>query len=527
MSSFRPRMGWLHNWSGLVFGWLFFLIFVTGSCGYLRHDITLWMTPELRGLADAAIPPGEAADKAASWLAANASGAEAWTISLPDEKSPALRVSWEGKSAGEQLLDPTTGRKLKTPPRETGGGDFLYRLHSDLHFVPAIVGRILVSLLGVLLLVILFSGLVAHRHILRNMFRLRRGRGWRTRLDLHNASGVLVLPFHLFVLLSGLVTVMLLLQPWGMVSVYGAGGLGAFSKEAFPQTAVAAPSHAIVPSTPMLSPLVETARTRWHVEQVGEIHVHQPGRAGMTVTVAHPIHGLLAMRKPAVTFDPVDGQVLASVNENLSPIALFHSQFFGLHVAHFAGPALRLLFFALGMVGAFMVASGLLLWTDKRWHGAKSVTTVDRLNAAVIAGLPLAIGAYFWANRLLPVSMEARAGAEADVMFAAWGAAFVVALLTPPRVAWTALFALGGAALLGAGLADIFGNPPVWKLDVLLIACGILLLSLGARVRIHGRGARIEASRTIAAPSQRPWRKRLAWSRRLRNSSTGAPRATR
>lgn len=481
MSGFRPRMRWLHNWSGLLSGWLFFLIFVTGSCGYLRHDITLWMTPELRPLAALSVPPGEAADRAVDWLRAHAAGADSWRIGLPDEKSPVLRVAWEGKASGQQLLDPETGRPLAIAPRQTGGGDFLYRLHSDLHFVPALVGRGLVALLGVLLLVVLFTGLVAHRHLLRNLFRLRRGRGWRTRLDLHNASGVLALPFHLFVLLSGLVTVMLLLQPWGLLSVYGSGGLAAFSAQAFPEPAFEAPVHAAVPSKPALSPLIGQATARWGVAQPGEIEVRAPGRAGSSVFVAHPVRGLLAMRKPVVVFDPADGRVLATANEELSPAALFHSQFFGLHVAHFAGPALRLLFFALGLVGAFMVASGLLLWTDKRWRGTRRVRIVDRLNAAVIAGLPLAIAAYFWAGRLLPVSMEARAAAEADVLFAAWGLAFAIALLAPSGLFWGSLFALGGAALLGAGLFDMLGAYPVWKVDLVLAVAGCALLWLGAR----------------------------------------------
>jgi len=44
---FRADMTWLHTWSGLIVGWLLFVIFVTGTSSYYRGEITLWMQPEV------------------------------------------------------------------------------------------------------------------------------------------------------------------------------------------------------------------------------------------------------------------------------------------------------------------------------------------------------------------------------------------------------------------------------------------------------------------------------------------------
>ncbi|MFP3519429.1 PepSY-associated TM helix domain-containing protein, partial [Pseudomonas sp. SIMBA_077] len=43
---FRQSMAWLHTWSGLLFGWLLFAIFLTGTLSYFKDEITHWMQPE-------------------------------------------------------------------------------------------------------------------------------------------------------------------------------------------------------------------------------------------------------------------------------------------------------------------------------------------------------------------------------------------------------------------------------------------------------------------------------------------------
>jgi hypothetical protein len=40
-------MSWLHTWVGLLLGWVLYLMFVTGTAGYLDTEIDRWMKPEL------------------------------------------------------------------------------------------------------------------------------------------------------------------------------------------------------------------------------------------------------------------------------------------------------------------------------------------------------------------------------------------------------------------------------------------------------------------------------------------------
>jgi uncharacterized iron-regulated membrane protein len=40
-------MNWIHSWSGLLFGWLLFTVFLTGTLTIFDNEITYWMQPEL------------------------------------------------------------------------------------------------------------------------------------------------------------------------------------------------------------------------------------------------------------------------------------------------------------------------------------------------------------------------------------------------------------------------------------------------------------------------------------------------
>src|SRR5690606_28144296 len=121
-------------------------------------------------------------------------------------------------------------------------------------------------------------------------------------------------------------------------------------------------------------------------------------------------------RSGRMLFDGASGALLESP-EQVRPDAFsaIYNVFSSLHLLRFADTWLRWLFFIGGVLGSAMVASGMVLWVVKRLPQRRKQGShlghrlVESLNVAGIAGLPLAIAAYFWANRLLPVPMQARA----------------------------------------------------------------------------------------------------------------------
>lgn len=74
-------LSWLHTWDGLVFGWILFSIFLTGTLAAFDKEIDGWMRPEI---------PAHSLDKAQSahWITCSAStpmpapGISAFTLSV-------------------------------------------------------------------------------------------------------------------------------------------------------------------------------------------------------------------------------------------------------------------------------------------------------------------------------------------------------------------------------------------------------------------------------------------------------------
>lgn len=107
-------------------------------------------------------------------------------------------------------------------------------------------------------------------------------------------------------------------------------------------------------------------------------------------------------------------------------------------------------------MGTAMVGTGMILWVVKRlpqkrkgrYHAGHRLA--ERMNVAAIAGLFVAVGAYFWLNRLLPASLAGRAGWEINGFFIAWALTLLHACLREHGQAWKEqLYAI---ALLFAGL---------------------------------------------------------------------------
>lgn len=452
---FRQSQASLHTWSGLLLGWLLFVVFVTGTIAFWREGLNRYMRPEL--------PPVESQATvlagAQRFLEGKAPDAKSWFITLPGATSPGAQLFWvpqpkkgeaprgrRGRRDNQALIG---GDGLPTKARETRGGEFFYRFHFDLYYMPVVYARWLVGIAAMFMLVAILSGIVTHKKILRDFFTLRRMKGQRSWLDGHNASAVLALPFHLMITYTGLVTLMALLMPWATVANYE--DETKFLDATFPHMEAAERSGRPAPLVDLRG-IVGDAERRLG-GSAGFIEVTQPGDAVARVTVSRGPASMLNTRTPLATYDGTTG---AFIWQSPAPGGAVTTAgvMIGLHAGRFADTALRWLYFLCGIAGTLMVASGLVLWTVKRREKLPDpdrphfgFRLVERLNVAVIGGFPLGIAALFWANRLLPVTMKGRSGWEVHVLFLAWGAATLFALVRKPAGAWTALFRSTGVLL--------------------------------------------------------------------------------
>ncbi len=464
----RQSMSWLHTYSGLLVGWVLFLVFAAGTAAYFRDEISFWMKPELHQRSGAPPTQAETAARAVAMLQQRAPQSQRWFITLPSTREPAVRVTWM-RPPGEPApvgpggrrnrfdsaqLDPSTGTPLAAV-RETRGGEFFYRLHFDLHYMPAIWARWIIGVCAMCMLVAILSGIVTHRRIFADFFTFRPKKGQRSWLDAHNAVAVLALPYHLMITYTGLVTLMFLYMPWGPQVAYK-GNEKAFTGEVFPAAGPRdpQPSGIAAPLAP-IGPLILQANAHWQGAQIGRITVNNPNDAAATVTLSRRDNADMGSTQPAMVFDGVSGKLLSSTDGALGPALQTRSVLYGLHLGRFADPWLRALFFLSGLAGCVMVATGLLLWAVKERqkyakvlaHGGRTgwaLRLVDGLNLGTVAGLPVAMAAFFWANRLLPVGLAGRAQAEIDLFFAVWAGCGLAALAWPARRMWQIQLGLAG-----------------------------------------------------------------------------------
>lgn len=473
---FRQSMAWLHTWVGLVAGWVLFFVFVTGTAGYFSDEIDRWMRPELplaERLDD--VDRGALLARALARLETVAPGAARWTVELPHDglqpRGPrGLSIAWEevperGQRQGRrghEVLDPSSGEPAEAvEPRATDGGQLLYRMHYLLHYFPRSVGILLVGACTMLMLLAILTGIITHAKIFKDFFTFRAGKGQRSWLDAHNVVSVMALPFFLMITYSGLMFFPLQYMPAAISTVYGTSPpqLRTFIDEFF-ERANATRLPVVRPDV-SLTRMIDTAEAEWGARQAVAIEVGHVEGAVPHVDIRRAHGTQIDFREPeTMRFDATSGERIAG-DPPTHAVGKTRNVMYALHEGVFAGIGLRWLYFAAGLLGCGMIGTGLVLWTVKRRkrHDKQGATStfdaaglrlVEVLNIGTIAGLPVAVAAYFWANRLLPLEIADRGQWEAHCMFLVWGWTFLYASLRPLRRAWIEVFwlAAGAFALL-------------------------------------------------------------------------------
>ncbi|MCO7563948.1 PepSY domain-containing protein [Pseudomonas sp. S 311-6] len=455
-NTFTQSMAWLHTWAGLIFGWLLFAIFVTGTLAVFDKELNHWMQPEIPATD---VSQADAARRAIAYLQAHEADANNWGISLPSERAPGLRVSTgERRHGGGVQLDPQTGEPLAV--RDSVGGNFFFRFHFTLD-LPRNWGIFVVGALALVMLAALVTGIVIHKKIFKEFFTFRPDKGQRSWLDFHNASAVLLLPFHLMITYTGLVIFMLIYIPAGVDALFDGDTRAYFQAQG--NTRLEQPRRlAKVPGELVdIAPLLAQAEAR--LGPIGGLNIRNPNTAGARIEIRPQLGNRIALTKgQAMVFDGVSGKLLSDVPE-LRPAPLTQRVMVGLHFAQFGGYPMRWLYFVCGLVSCAMIASGLVLFCVKRGRKYATVTAeasarrwyrlAEVCNVGFIAGLLLACVALLWASRLLPAELAGREAWEVRVFFGAWLLALLHAGSRPAKRAWVEQ--LGLVALLSGGLGAL------------------------------------------------------------------------
>ncbi|MET0411054.1 MAG: PepSY-associated TM helix domain-containing protein, partial [Polyangiaceae bacterium] len=348
-----------------------------------------------------------------------------------------------------------------------------------------------------------------HVRIFRDFFTFRpRKPLQRSSLDLHNLAGVLGLPFHFTMALSGLVIFFSLYMPWTWKAAYQ-GDNAAFTADtfgSFRRSPLKAPG-----SVGSIDAMVAEAERRWgEGSRASFVRVANPADAASVVEVRRSGSKQVTLSREQIYFDGASGQLLSTYESK--PVARVQSFVSGIHFTQFDDWTLRWLYFLGGASGCVLIATGLLFWLESRRkrherEGRAGARVVEAMAVSAVPGIMVATLAFFIANRCLPAGAsfagEGRADLEMWAFYLVWLATFVDAGLRA-RAAWRdqawAIAALAPAAVLANWLSTgdhplralERGVPAVAGMDALLVLTGGVALWTARRLGRERAPARSE-----------------------------------
>ncbi|CUH97297.1 putative membrane protein [Propionispora sp. 2/2-37] len=442
-------MSELHTWGGLVFGWLLFVIFLTGTLSVFEPELTHWMQPAVRNSPAEPVQSVDSADRKLRQIAARA---DLWMIELPLNRHQDLEIMWKkGRTMLERHLEPQTGNILKVPATE--GGHFFTEFHYELHSGKA--GLWLVSLASIVMLVTLITGIAIRKQVFTEFFRLRWRKSW---FSAHIMTGVLTLPFVLLITYTGLTIVFLMLLPIVPQVLYGSSwkGPATVAAENFER-----PRANLAGELVPLSRLLPLAEAELGKGSISFIRVSNPGDLNSVVTFFRTVDDTVVAMSARASFDGVTGEQLGS-QASWNPYVTIYRSLVGLHIARFGGYPLSWLYFTAGLISSIMIAAGLIFFTVKRRRRYATCSqplqalyrAIEALNVTAVMGVTVACIAYLWGNRLLPLSIKDRADVEIAVFFSVWLLMLLHAFRRTPLRAWAEQTGLAAVLCLGLPLLN-------------------------------------------------------------------------
>lgn len=419
----RQSMDYLHTWAGVLFSVLLFLVFFMGTLSVFDREIDRWMMPDTR----VAQPASVSFDRnAQTHLEKLAPDSTLWVVQYPFEREPTMRIGWtEDGELKTRYVDVSNGRLLPEVGSR-GGTGFFFPFHSSFHLEWMNIGAWLLAVVSIAMLVLLVSGVIIHKKIFADFFTFRPGKSTqRAMLDVHNVSSVLLLPFHFIVTLSGLIIFVFIYMKPGIAMIYGKD-VGQAAQEAFSQVKRAPAKQRGELSS--VDAMAAQAQSLWDGGSIRRIIVHHPHDKNALVEIQRRPHDQVTHDTYTVTFDGTTGAVLSQ--QKLSATLKVQGFFSGLHMIPFDHWWLRWMYFVMGLISCVMIATGLLLWVEKRRvkqekEGRSSYRVINAVTVAGTLGVLVATLSMLIANKLLPAGMAARATVEQGVFFAAWFAAMI------------------------------------------------------------------------------------------------------
>ncbi|MEM9839357.1 MAG: PepSY-associated TM helix domain-containing protein [Pseudomonadota bacterium] len=526
----------LHSWSGLVLGLFVFVVCFSGSLALFYEELEPWEDASRRlAVPEKALAMDATFDEWVGTLAGEEGELGFARFGFPNHHAPFywafVEIETPTEDGGhdhefrEARWHPETGEEI--PLRGEGAANWILRFHQYLMWPSELggvtVGRGLVGIAGVILLMSIISGVVAHTKIFQELFTLRFYRSMRLKWqDTHKVVGLWGLPFFTMIAVTGaFLGVVTLLAP--VVALLTFKG----DQEALIEAVIGAPVEPAGIEAEML-PLQAVAEmtSLEHGGPAQFVIINNYGDQNATMDVYFEAGKKLEMYDP-VQISGVTGEPVAdSPFEDLSPANRTLAAVTPLHYGTYGGIALKVIYMLLGFGLAGITALGMMMWVERRLHGSEGTKStglyraISKTTVGVTCGMPLASVGILYADQLLPALPDTRTAVIGWSYFAFWGIGVAYAFVrsndyaASKELLWTTAALLVGAPVLNAvTTGDVFltelfsesGAAAAW-INMGLLVLGLILavtVKSWPRARTEKATRRtVSAGELAAAPAE-------------------------
>lgn len=542
-NSFRISMAWVHTWFGLFLGFVLMACFFFGALSVFDREIDRWAIPSTRfdpqpmPSFDTVLQPvfkklrPHPDDMAFTATRVIGDLPDPETMPLQSlyayttHRDPLLSIGGEfaipnkPKNANDDHLhvhgwatiDPRSGEFLHNNALKIGS-EWFYPMHYSLHWEWKLLGYWLVGLAAFVMLAALVTGVIIHRKIFREFFTFRPWkRAQRSALDLHNMTGVVALPFHLFFAFTGLV----IFASW-LYFPLGSTMLKPLHDQhevlEAERTGLPHEPAGVAASLASVDAMVAEAKRRWAARDmagdVGYLYINHLGDSNGYVSIYRAGSDRVALVGEGIHFKAATGEVLRE-DPSRTVVSEINEFLTGLHLQHFKHWLLRWLYVVGGLLGCVCIATGFIFFVEKRKNvhartGNQGSRIVDALAVTTVTGMVIAAIAMLVANRILPTDLPGKGDWEQNIFWLVWVLAMVHAFWRSSPVtharqnpAWReqcwALTGLAVAAVMlnwittGDHLIKTIFTETYWAVagvDLSLLACALLAFLVARKLAL-------------------------------------------
>ena len=398
------RLLTVHGWSGVLLGLFLYIVIITGTISVFAHEIGDWSVSGTRAETPFSQPINRRITELANSvdprfredvaIYPNAAGSiiaffhTHGTNSAGDPDDLGVRFILDPQSLEVLRRDQGYGMELPDDP-ENALEQFITTLHISLH-APNPVGLYLTGLAGFVMLFAVISGIILHRHLLKDLFVAPRlSSRLLNRRDRHILAASWSLPFGFLLAFTGT-----------FFSFAGSVGLPIVAMVAFGgdqtkmiETLVGVPqATSNAPAEMANLDTILTQSIRRTGTQPNFVSIVHWGKADATLQVTHGPTGSSVEGSNHI-YDLATGQY-EGVKPDVGTRPSFGSAVFAwiapLHFGHFAGLLSKFIWAALGLAMAYVTLSGLRLWVARRSAEPSWVWLNDAI-PIVAYGVPLGL----------------------------------------------------------------------------------------------------------------------------------------